>query len=308
MKALLIGCGNIGALYDIDTDEVKTHAKALSFLPDISVTVFDEDAEQAKRVALKYNYGIIDYAEKIRIADFDLVIIASPTATHYEWLVRCFNEKAKLVICEKPLSVSETELKELEATYKDADTKVVVNYIRRFQPSYKGLKKLIEEEEIMPVQIVVKYQRGLINNFSHAADLLEFFFGGGEFTNVHVIASAFDEFESDPTVSFTGNFKEIPLIACGLANVKYSYFEIEIFYPDKKISIFNSGDNITVKAAKNAAGFYPQLTELLTDESGILKNYMQYVYESILDIAHGKTYDNFMSSLIMGQQILKLIN
>ncbi len=27
-NALLIGCGNIGALYDLETDQVTTHAKA----------------------------------------------------------------------------------------------------------------------------------------------------------------------------------------------------------------------------------------------------------------------------------------
>ena len=55
MKTILLGCGNIGAMYDIDTDEIKTHAKALSFTPGVDVSVFDEDAAKAHRIALKYN-------------------------------------------------------------------------------------------------------------------------------------------------------------------------------------------------------------------------------------------------------------
>lgn len=40
-KALILGCGNIGAFYDYDTQEVVTHAKAFSEFDNIDVTVYD---------------------------------------------------------------------------------------------------------------------------------------------------------------------------------------------------------------------------------------------------------------------------
>lgn len=308
MKALLIGCGNIGALYDLNTNEIKTHAKALSFIPSIVVSLFDENVSQAKKIASLYHYKLVEDKATIKLADFELVIIASPTKTHFEWLCKCFESNVKLVICEKPLSTNKKELEELEIKYKNSNTKVVVNYIRRFQEAYIELKQIIEKESKAPLQILVKYQRGITNNFSHAADLIQFFYGQCEFSNLNITDKIFDEFENDPTCSFTGKYGKIPISVIGLANVKYSYFEIEIFYKNKKIAITNSGDNIRVISAKEAQNFYLQLTETEFEKTDILRNYMKNVYEIVEDVFSGKLEDNFIESIMMGNEISKIIN
>jgi len=48
-SALIIGCGNIGALYDLNVPEkVWTHAKAFSTTKDIQFSVADVKIRQAK--------------------------------------------------------------------------------------------------------------------------------------------------------------------------------------------------------------------------------------------------------------------
>ena len=58
-KALLIGCGNIGAMYDWDNDEVLTHAKAFSKFDEINVDYFDLNNQQASMVADRYNGNLV---------------------------------------------------------------------------------------------------------------------------------------------------------------------------------------------------------------------------------------------------------
>ena len=49
VKALIIGCGNIGGLYDIDNNKIETHAKAISINNWIKkVDVFDTNIELQK--------------------------------------------------------------------------------------------------------------------------------------------------------------------------------------------------------------------------------------------------------------------
>ena len=58
-KALLIGCGNIGAMYDWDNEHVLTHAKAYSKIDEIKVDYFDTNNQQSSMVADRYNGNVI---------------------------------------------------------------------------------------------------------------------------------------------------------------------------------------------------------------------------------------------------------
>ena len=54
-KVLVIGCGNIGALYDFKKDGVKTHVKAFVQNGNFDTIVFDRDKVLARRVGDHYN-------------------------------------------------------------------------------------------------------------------------------------------------------------------------------------------------------------------------------------------------------------
>lgn len=306
MNVLVIGCGNIGALYDWDNDTVKTHCKALSKLPNALVSVYDYNNSLSQKVAAKYNFICIEQEEKIVLSNYEWVVIASPTNSHLQWLIKCFKAEVPLVICEKPIAKNFDELNILDKYYTKSKTKVIVNYIRRFQPEYASLKKEIENN--IPIHVIVKYQRGLVNNFSHAADLLNYLFGDFLFGNIIVTQKIFDEFEDDPTLSFSAFFNKIPINIIGLANVKYSYFEMELFFEDEKISIINSGNDIVYQKAKSFNTFYQPLPSVVEyKESKFLDNYMKHVYNSVIRIYNCEVPDNFTEALRMNQQLLQLI-
>lgn len=50
---LLIGCGNIGALYDFQNDEILTHAKALNHHNLKSVFIYDTNSDLLQKVSQK---------------------------------------------------------------------------------------------------------------------------------------------------------------------------------------------------------------------------------------------------------------
>src|SRR6478609_2245926 len=144
-NALLIGCGNIGALYDINNDQVLTHAKALNEHPEFALNVFDTDAELAARIGTHYNVPYYSDITKVNIGSFDCVSVCSPTNTHYDILSHLLKEPLKLIICEKPVCNNTTQLETLAQLYENRSVKMMVNYIRRFLPAYSKLKQVVQD-------------------------------------------------------------------------------------------------------------------------------------------------------------------
>ena len=178
-RALIIGCGNIGGLYDInDVDRVWTHAKALSKTRGWDFAVSDVNEEAARKVALAYNVKSVDLSSNPDLSSFNLVCLATPTSTHYEYLQVLLKQEVPVIICEKPVVGQLGEADKILRLYEASRSKVLVNYIRRFQPAYIQLKKNLQRKlEIDSCKgINIKYQKGLLNNGSHAFDLIEFLF------------------------------------------------------------------------------------------------------------------------------------
>jgi predicted dehydrogenase len=309
IKVLVIGCGNIGCGYDWNTDFVRTHCKALFQLNNVAVSVYDENVDLASSAAEKYSYRVVSDISKVDFSFYQWVIIASPTPTHFDYLRLCFLGNVPLVICEKPVATAKSELEKLEELYNAGKTKVLINYIRRFQEPYIELRKKMADLKIQPSVIAVKYQRGLNNNFSHAADIIAFLLGAFDLKDLHIVSRVFDEFAYDPTTSFTAMLNDdIPLFAMGIANAKYSYFEIEFFYSNCKISLIDNGSEIIWNSADiNGSKFYQPLKKIPEFYlKAILDNLMTGVYENAMKVFAGLADDNFLSSINTNKTLLKI--
>ena len=309
INALVIGCGNIGALYDLDKPhKVWTHVKAFSLFPEIELTVTDADTGRAADLAEKYKARLLKDPVENVLGRFDIISISTPTPTHHQYLKAAMKANVPVIICEKPVAGSLEELAELEELYRDSDSRVLINYIRRFQPAYLEFRKIFrqKEEEGGFRSIIVKYKRGFLNNGGHALDLLEFLTGQPiQLDKFQLTHSVFDAFDYDPTISGTSFYGGRPINFVGINSVNYPVFEIEIFYLDSKIVICHSGNEIR---------FY-KTTELGLEElagmrqSDILDQYMVPVIREALDLFHNrKTEDNFSSALLLNRRILEIIN
>jgi predicted dehydrogenase len=311
-NALVIGCGNIGAGYDFANDQVLTHSKAYSQNPHFTFSVFDTDQNLAQKVSEKYNCGVVHDLKPETLTTFDCVSICSPTGTHFEYLKMALNAGVKVIACEKPVAYKAGELDALEKMYHAHASKILVNYTRRFQPAYITLKETISELMLREklTNISIRYQRGFLNNCSHALDLIQFLTEKEfQLTNTAISNRIKDHFENDPTLSLTGLWGATNVSILGLSDVKFSLFEIELYFEHTRISLLNSGDTIRLQRAENADKFLqPLQTNEKEEKQGCLKNTMINVIDRVHELlVSEQTRDNFVSALRLNQYILKII-
>lgn len=311
-KALVIGCGNIGAEYDFESDDILTHAKALYLNSDFDLTIFDINPDQTEKIAKKYKCAVVNDINLVDFKIYDLVSICTPTATHHEYLAMLISAEVKLIICEKPVSNNINDLESLHAIYLKGKSKIIVNYIRRFQPAYFIVKNLVDKllttEKL--TNISIRYQRGFINNCSHAIDISQFLLGNEiSISNIKLHNGVTDHFKNDPTISLLGNWNDVNVSILGLANVKFSHFEIDLYFEQSKIAIKNAGQLIELYRSENKQIF---LEPLFLDSKHIytdcLKNYMKFVIDHAEQILSGKIVeDNFLASIDLNKKMLNYI-
>jgi predicted dehydrogenase len=312
-NALLIGCGNIGAMYDWDNDHILTHAKAYFKSGKINSNFYDLNKEQAQMVAKKYNGKVVDNLDiALKNSSFDIVSICTPTSTHFNILSNVLKSKTSVIICEKPITVNYSELEQLRQMYSNSASKVLVNYMRRYQPSYNKLRNILAkfpETEVL-TNISICYQRGFINNCSHAIDLLQFLFQKNfEPKNFIITRKEFDQFQNDPTISGQCEWLNASINIVGLQNIKYSHFEINLYYINKKIQIINSGNEINFFLVEDINSKYPKL--VIQNEMNMrncIADYMKPVIEKTISLINNGETDNFIEAIQLNQTILNIIN
>lgn len=306
IRALVVGCGNIGADYDLHTTDVWTHAKAFSKASTITFSVVDRDATKAKAVA--NHYGVAYYTELTDelLRETDLVSICTPTNSHFSYLKQIAKFPNCYCICEKPVVSNLMDLALLKSETA-LGNRTLVNYIRRFQPGFQVLKDrmetILKNDSLSAIHI--KYNRGLLNNGGHALDLIHFLFSKlatFHITKVQVNDYAFDAFKDDPTVVATALLNStVPISFNGIKDAEYQIFEIELFLRSHVITITESGD--LIRYFKTEHGALKEIEDWT--QTNVMKDYMVPVLDYTLRILKGETKTNFTTALLINQIILE---
>ena len=309
-SVLLIGCGQIGATYDLkEKNKVWTHARAFSQRPGINFFVSDINSSAAGKIAKVYGVPREELSRLSNFKKFDIVSLTSPTTTHFDYLKLLLEQNIPLIICEKPVSANNAELDELLKLYKKSTSKVLVNYIRRFQPAYKEVRKTIKKytKTSACIGINIKYQRGFLNNGSHAFDLLEYLFDQPFLFESFCLQQAeFDSFPYDPTITGTCTYLGFPVTIFGAVGAEYPLFEIEILFKKSKLLIHSSGNDVQFfEYDKKMKRFKEDRSRRL---SNILQRYMLPVIdEAFRIIKKPKTADNFIQSVDLNKRMMKIV-
>ncbi|MCK4911649.1 MAG: Gfo/Idh/MocA family oxidoreductase, partial [Thermodesulfovibrionales bacterium] len=201
--ALIVGAGMIGSGYDTPDDEnVLTHAHAFHRHPDFEPACFVEpDREKARKAVSVWGgraYGSLD--EAFSGQAFDVVSVCTPTTTHRDVLLDVLGRDIKCVIHEKPLAADMDEAAELMEACGSSPVPVMVNYTRRYMKEMIGIRARIAKGEFGSfVSGSCYYGKGILNNGSHAVDLLRYLIG--EVEDVSYVSGRVDYLPQDPSVS-----------------------------------------------------------------------------------------------------------
>lgn len=147
LRVAIIGAGRIGCVH---AQSVASHPKAKL------VAVCDPMGTAAEDLAAIYGAkSYKDAADVFADPEVDAVIIGSPTPLHAEHVLGA-SRAGKAVLVEKPVAKDVEEAKALDAELATFEhPPVMVGFQRRYDPSIRGAKDLLEAGEIGDIEQVV---------------------------------------------------------------------------------------------------------------------------------------------------------
>jgi inositol 2-dehydrogenase len=137
----VVGLGRLGSLY----------AEYLAFqIPNSKlIAVSDVDEKKLNKVAegLHIQHRFTDYRQMIALSKLDAVVITTSTKFHKEVIIETAKNDKK-IFCEKPLSLSLRDAKEIEEVIEKNNVFFHMGLMRRFDPGYAAAKEKIKNGEI----------------------------------------------------------------------------------------------------------------------------------------------------------------
>ena len=133
MKIGILGIGQMG----------KIHLKCLKTLKNFEIVgFFDIDDQKSEQIST--DFGIRRYTNHLElIDDSNVICIVTPTSSHYEY-ARAAITRSRHVFIEKPLVRNIHEAEELIKLAEEAEVKVQVGHMERFNPAFTSVKKYFD--------------------------------------------------------------------------------------------------------------------------------------------------------------------
>lgn len=242
LNVALIGLGNIALLYDYNKNSKTSlsHVKGIYHHKNYNLKYcIDIDRKNEKKVKGLFPniYFDTDINVIVDKTDIDVLVIATPTKTHFDILEKLKdNKNIKIFFIEKPLFDNLDEFSKID---EDIKNKIVINYIRNFEPNIIKLKNDIQEKKLKEVEkIVFYYTKGFKNNASHFISLINFLFTSSFYHDSKIITQR-KGVSNDPTydifLELNYNGSIIPIYFIGLNHNNYAVFNVEFYFQDMKL-------------------------------------------------------------------------
>lgn len=134
LKIGVVGAGHLG----------KIHIKCIKQIAKYNlVGFFDSDPLNSKIVMDEFGIKAFDKLDDL-VNEVDVVDIVTPTLSHFE-IANSALRKFKHVFIEKPIVTTPAEALELIRIAEEANVKVQVGHVERFNPAFIGASKFINQ-------------------------------------------------------------------------------------------------------------------------------------------------------------------
>jgi len=97
------------------------------------------------------------WEEMLKEVELDAVEIGSPHTVHYEQICAAL-DKGLHVLCEKPMTCSSKDARDIIARTKKAKKIVAVSYQRHYQGGYRFLKQIVDSGKLGKIEYVAAFQ------------------------------------------------------------------------------------------------------------------------------------------------------
>lgn len=266
---------------------------------------------------------VVKDIEELFSQGVDIIVIASPNDTHFEYAKRALNNNCHVII-DKPFTPSLKESKELISLAQSKKLFITSFHNRRLDGDFLTIKKLIKENRLGKIKIYESYFnrfRPAVNtaNWRETTDT-----AGGVFYDLapHLLDQALDLFGLPASV-----FLDRDQMRQGAKND--DYFKALLFYPDKKIELnahcFFSPRQLRFRVLGEKAGFEkygmdPQEGRLKAkgynpDNGADLEENFGTLYsddkEELIKTESGnylKFYENFLNTLLGKEELIVKTN
>jgi predicted dehydrogenase len=297
LKALIVGCGRIGALADTpNSDVILTHAHALQRLPTLfKVIGFIDPAKKALATAVKLWGGVGHESFESYFATGekpDVIVICSPDEFHLAHLKKGLEWSPKAIVVEKPLSFQVNDLKDLNSSSGPQLPPIAVNYTRRYMPIYQNfLQRLASQEFGSFLHGSGTYSKGLFHSGSHLVNLILPLLNR-PLSSVIPLGERNDYRPEDKTIDCLMKFSDNSYFLLRSVDSRlYELFEIELYFEHCRIRIDRKGRRLSYdlpKVQTETTGIKYIEEDEVYEEKNIDHAFLK-LYEGIYDTVFGES-------------------
>ena len=179
-RAVIVGCGKIGALFESEAKRAKpaSHAGAVIQNPKtVLAALVDTNPKNLAAAGQMFPHAArySSLSACLKNERPDIVVISTPPAGRARLVRACVQSGVKMIVCEKPLAANVREGRLIGKVLAGSRTAFVLNYQRRFSPLFKRVREDIKRGAIGRLeQITCYYSNGLFNNGGHIIDALRY--------------------------------------------------------------------------------------------------------------------------------------
>lgn len=270
IKIGIVGLGRIGQVHLFNIQ---------NYIPEARVVAACSRSEKSLNYVKQYGVKglFICFETMLTDAEIDAVVIASPTALHFEHLKLAI-AAGKDIFCEKPIDLSVRNIKEINKLLTTSRVKFMVGFNRRYDPNILKIKKdlklgklevtqsikIISRDPGPPPMDFIRTSGGLFLDMAiHDFDLARYLMAS-EVTEVYTTASIFGDLPLETVNDVDTAITILKFKNKGFATIEnsrnspYGYDQrVEVFGKKGLLSSNNKSDN-TVSFADQNGVQYPK--------------------------------------------------
>ena len=240
---IFFGAGNIVTGYQNNLK--NCHLKSLFENNSYNILgVVDSNIKNAK-IFSEYSGSEIYEISDLKSLDIDIIAICTPTETHYELINHIISNgiHPKCFFCEKPFTNSLKKAKHTLSNLQKNNIGLIVGYQRSFLSNFNNIFSGYRNNEYGNLLTAdIKYSKGLLNNGSHALDLLFCLFSDIQLDRFGKSFEDYNDEDLTSEVFFEHRGRSVTLTP--LNEKSFSIFEVDLIFDKKRFRFTDNCFNL----------------------------------------------------------------